>query len=500
MHRPQTLKARISYYQRQARMLEPSSNLRKSYNRAANHYTEKFLLNLPKEPAFKSGDGKKIYDFGFSEKPKNINKILRIVKENIETPGLNSASGNYFAYIPGSNLYTSALGDFIADVMNRVTCFYALSPGAVCLENMIIRWLSQLIRFPKSAAGNLTSDGSMANLTAMIAARDAHHILQYPAEKVVIYLSEQTHHCVEKALHLMGLDHVVLHFLPLDENFKIEAEAVEKLIEQDKKLGLVPWMIVATAGTTNTGAIDPLTKLAAIAKSHHLWFHIDAAYGGFFILTQTGKKLLKGVAKADSIVLDPHKSLFLPYGLGIVLVRNYKNLLHSFMHDAHYIKDSRIKTDELSPADLSTELSRPFRGLRMWLPLQLHGIAPFRAALEEKLLLAQYFAQEVKKIKGIELACEPQLSIVAFRYLPVKQNADTFNLRLQKRIKKDGRIYLSSTILRGQVYLRFACLSYRTHKDEVDKAIKILKEMIPITPHPPLRGDLSRKGRGRRKI
>lgn len=482
MLRRNTLKEKISIYQRRARILEPIAKHRKAYRQEVINYTEKFLENLAEDQAFKSGDGKKIYQYPFDEKAKDIKKILKIFKENVETPGLNSASGNYLAYIPGSSLYTAALGDFIADVINRVTCFYALAPGAVCLENKIIRWLSNLFRFPKSSAGNLTSDGSMANLIAMIAARDAYDVLQYEAKKIVIYLSEQTHHCIEKALHIIGLQHVTRHYVPLDSNFRIEVDTLANLIEQDKKNGLIPWMIVATAGTTNTGAIDPLSQLGDIAKKYHLWFHVDAAYGGFFVLTRHGKTLLRGIEKADSIVVDPHKGLFLPYGLGIVIVKQYKNLLRSFMREASYIKDSRFKTDELSPADLSPELSRPFRGLRMWLPLQVHGIAPFRAALEEKLLLTKYFVQEIKKIKGMELACEPQLSIVAFRYVNVakNENVDVFNLSLQQRVKQEGKVYLSSTILRGHVYLRFACLSYRTHKNIVDELIKILKMMLKL--------------------
>lgn len=478
MPRPKTLDEKIVYYQHLASILEPSVQAREDYRQAIIEYTEQFLINLANDKAFRAGESRAIYNHFFSEKAISIEKALNIFKKDVEYYGLNAASGRYLGYIPGSGLYTSALGDFLSDVINRVTCFYALAPGAVCLENMIIRWLADLLRFPKSAAGNLTSDGSMANLIALTVARDAHNILQYSPQKIVIYLSEQAHHCIDKALHIVGLGQIVKHYLPLDADFRIQADTLASLIQQDKKAGLMPWLVMATAGTTNTGAVDPLSELGDIAKANHLWFHIDAAYGGFFLLTDTGKKLLQGIQKADSVVLDPHKGLFLPYGLGVVVVRKYQHLRRSFAYEANYIKDSQTVTDELSPADLSPELSRPFRGLRLWLPLQLHGIAPFRAALEEKLLLTQYFAQEIKKIKNIELVCEPQLSIVAFRYLPEKEDVDQFNLRLQEKIRQDGRVFLSSTQLRGHVYLRFACLSFRTHKDVVDETVEIVREMI----------------------
>jgi glutamate/tyrosine decarboxylase-like PLP-dependent enzyme len=240
---------------------------------------------------------------------------------------------------------------------------------------------------------------------------------------------------------------------------------------------MVPLIVIASAGTTDVGAIDPLVEIGAIATSHGLWYHIDAAYGGFFILTDEGKEKLRGLELADSIIIDPHKGLFLPYGLGVVLVKDVEDLKRSYSFTANYMQDAFTAPDELSPAELSPELTKHFRGLRLWLPLKLHGLAPFRACLEEKLLLAKYFYAEVQKL-GFESDLEPELSVVIYRYVPETGDPDEFNRRLLKRVIDDGRIFLSSTVLNGKFTLRFACLAFRTHLKTVDTLLEILREGV----------------------
>ena len=218
--------------------------------------------------------------------------------------------------------------------------------------------------------------------------------------------------------------------------------ALEQQIEDDKAAGLNPFLVVASAGTTDVGAIDPLTEIGEIAKRHDLWYHIDAAYGGFFILTDEGRKKLSGIELSDSVIIDPHKGLFLPYGLGVVLVRNVDDLNVRSAFDANYMQDAFAGPDELSPAEISPELTKHFRGLRLWLPLKLHGVAPFRACLEEKLLLAKYFYREIQKL-GFVSDLEPELSVVTYRYVPRSGNADEFNKKLLEAVVADGRrVYL----------------------------------------------------------
>ena len=235
--------------------------------------------------------------------------------------------------------------------------------------------------------------------------------------------------------------------------------------------------MVASAGTTDVGAIDPLRAIGKIANERGLWYHIDAAYGGFFVLTDEGKKKLEGIETSDSLVIDPHKGLFLPYGLGVVLVKNAEKLRDSHRYAANYMQDAAALTDEPSPADLSPELTKHFRGLRLWLPLKLHGAAPFRACLTEKLLLAKYFHTEVQKL-GFESRIEPELSVVTYRWLPRNGDANIFNKRLLEHVVADGRVFISSTMLNGEFTLRFACLAFRSHLSTVDTLLTVLKNKV----------------------
>ncbi len=265
--------------------------------------------------------------------------------------------------------------------------------------------------------------------------------------------------------------------IPLDSGFRMIPGELEKQIAADKKQKLNPFLVIASAGTTDVGAIDPLDEIGRIAKRHRLWYHIDAAYGGFFILTKEGKKKLRGIEMSDSLVIDPHKGLFLPYGLGVVLVKDQSKLHASHYYVANYMQDAVAANEEPSPAELSPELTKHFRGLRLWLPLKLHGIKPFRACLEEKLLLAKYFYKEVKKL-GFETGPEPELSVVTYRFVPKYGDANEFNKRLLDEVVKDGRVFISSTMLNGKFTLRFACLAFRSHLGTVDLLLQILKERL----------------------
>ena len=256
---------------------------------------------------------------------------------------------------------------------------------------------------------------------------------------------------------------------------RIKPDALETLIAEDLKQNLIPFLVIASAGTTDVGAVDPLESIGKIAKKHNLWYHIDAAYGGFFLLTEHGKQILKGIELSDSVVMDPHKGLFLPYGLGMVLVKNKEALMTSQFYRANYMQDTVGADEEMSPADLSPELTKHFRGLRMWLPLKLLGLKPFRACLEEKLILTRYFYQEVKKL-GFETGPYPDLSVTSYRYVPKKGDANAFNKKLMDEIVEDGRVFISSTTLEGKFMLRLAVLSFRTHLSTINILLDLLRE------------------------
>jgi len=474
------MEQKIKELEQEARKLESTSHDRNSLLKKAQSYGENFLSTLAEQPAYVDSEsmGKGVYELPFEEEPKEFDQLLEVLKSEVDRPGLNPASGKHAGYIPGGGLYPSAIADYLAAVTNRYTGVFFSSPGAVRIENMCIRWMNDLIGYPEGAAGNLTSGGSIANLIGLVTARDDSGIKAKDFNRAVIYTTRQVHHCVVKAIKFAGLQEASLRTIPMDDRYSMKANALDEQIQSDKDEGLIPLTIFASAGTTDLGAVDPLDEIGDIADQHDLWFHVDAAYGGFFLLTEYGKKVMRGIEKSDSATIDPHKGLFLPYGSGALLVKDGEKLYDSQHMSANYLQDTYKATEEASPADLSPELSKHFRGLRMWLPLQLFGVRPFRAALEEKLLLTRYFYDKIQQIDGIEVGPEPELSVAFFRYIPESGDADTFNKKLVDEIHRDGRIFISSTHINGTVFLRLAVLNFRTHLEEVTLILSVLKEKI----------------------
>jgi glutamate/tyrosine decarboxylase-like PLP-dependent enzyme len=458
-----------------SRHLEPGALDRRSITAMAVEYSESFLESLDGGQTYTAEDGCTAPLPGdIEEVPTSMGHLLQTLRTAVDTAGINPASGGHLGYIPGGGIYPSAIGDFLADVSNRYSGVYFASPGAARMEKNLVNWMAGLVGFPDSAGGDLTSGGSTANLSAVVTARDAMGIRSKDVEQSCIYMSRQVHHCVDKSLRVAGLDESLVRFVPMDRSHRMDDSVLDEMIRADRARGLKPWLIVASAGTTDTGAVDPLLKIGAIARQHGLWMHVDAAYGGFFVLCEEGREAMAGLKLADSIVMDPHKGLFLPYGTGAVLVRDVDQLARAHSYQADYMQDASDGGFGYSAADLSVELSRPFRGLRMWLPLKLFGLAAFRAALAEKIWLARYFYETLSDCEGFELGTYPDLSVVTFRYLPGQGDADAFNRRLLQAVHADGRVFISSTMLNGRFTLRVAILHFRTHKAEVDYLLNLL--------------------------
>jgi glutamate/tyrosine decarboxylase-like PLP-dependent enzyme len=471
---------KIRELQEEAQKLEPGADARDEMTAKAFGYASTFLESLSEQNAF-TQTGKKgigLLDAPISEHGRSLDEALELLGKEVDSPGLNPASGRHLGYIPGGGLYPSALADYLAAVANRYAGVFFSSPGAVRMENMCLRWICDLIGYGEQAGGNLTSGGSIANLTGLVVARDEAGLKAKEFERAVIYTTRQVHHCVIKAIKFAGLKEAGIRTIAMDDSYRMKPEALQRQIASDKEKGLLPLVIFASAGTTDLGAVDPLEDIAGIAKNNNIWFHVDAAYGGFFLLTDYGQEKLRGIDQADSVTIDPHKGLFLPYGTGALLVKDVQQLYNSQHMTANYLQDTLSARDELSPADLSPELSKHFRGLRMWLPLQLFGVAPFRAALQEKLELCRYFYHKVKEIPGMEVGPEPELSVMFFRYLPNDGDANAFNKELVDALHRDGRIFLSSTNIEGTVFIRLAVLSFRTHLKDMDLTLRILKEKI----------------------
>ncbi|MEK7253928.1 MAG: pyridoxal-dependent decarboxylase [Bacteroidota bacterium] len=465
--------------------LEPTPAQRNDWDDQVQDYAHDFIDNIEKNKAFHftQNPAAGLLDYPFGETPKDMYKVLNMLQENLHTCGINPASGGHLGYIPGGGIYPGALGDYLAAVTNQYAGIFFADPGAVRIENQLIRWMCELVGYPSTALGNLSSGGSIANLIAFVTARDFKKITSTKVRKSVIYLTEQVHHCVHKAIRIGGMAEAQVRNVPMDSRCRMDAVALAQMVEKDKAAGLKPFLVVGSAGTTDTGAVDPLEKIAAVCQQHDLWFHVDAAYGGFFLLADVEnpdgtnvKDLFRGIELSDSVAIDPHKGLFLAYGLGAVLIKNVQAQLASHYYRANYMQDTFSFTEELSPADLSPELTKHFRGLRMWLPLQLLGLQPFKAALEEKIWLCRYFYEEVKKL-GFEVGSYPELSVCNYRYLPPNGgDANDFNRRLVEHVQRDGRVFISSTSIDGVFWIRLAVLCFRTHLRTVDLCLEVLKE------------------------
>ncbi|TVZ59978.1 glutamate/tyrosine decarboxylase-like PLP-dependent enzyme [Flavobacteriaceae bacterium MAR_2010_105] len=470
------LKEAIIVLQAQSKVLEPDELTRNEYVSKVHAYANQFLSTLPKAPTYSSA--KPLEDvFLVNENKKSLKEILEIYASEVAKKGINAASGGHLGYIPGGGIYTASLADYIADITNEYAGMYYASPGAVAMENELLNWLKSIFGFPESAIGNLTSGGSIANLIALTAARDRHEVKLERIAKSVIYVSNQVHHCINKALRIIGLADVIVRHIDLDAASRIVPHDLEQKIKTDMSNGLYPFLVIASAGTTDTGAIDPLEQIAKIAKACNMWYHIDAAYGGFFILTEEKSAQLRGMALADSLVVDPHKGLFLPYGIGAVLVKDKQAVYHSNHYRANYMQDTLNDDAPVNPADVSPELTKHFRGFRMWLPLQLHGIDPFIACLREKLVLTTYFREELLKL-GFILGPEPDLTVSYFWFPTGNEKENAFNEQVMKEIHNDGEVFLSSTRISGKFVIRIAILSFRTKLETIDRAIKVIDKAL----------------------
>ncbi|MHA6804221.1 pyridoxal phosphate-dependent decarboxylase family protein [Salinifilum ghardaiensis] len=434
---------------------------------------EDFLTELDSAPAAQEADPAVLAALGTAppEQPREFGELLPLVRDAAAS-GVDTAGPRYFGYIPGGGLASSAVGELLGRTFNRYTGFSELAPGLVALEDSVLRWMAALFALPEQAGGLLTTGGSQAVLSMVLAARES-RFGEADFRRGRIYLSEQAHHCVRKAARVAGFPSTSLRLVPTSDGRRLDPDAAAQMIAADRAAGHVPFLLVASAGTTNSGSIDPLPELAALASREGLWWHVDACYGGFFQLTERGRDRMSGIERADSVSLDPHKSLFLPYGCGALLVREARALTAAHSEDdaEDYLQD--VGDGGLPDyAARGTELTRETRGLRVWLPLQLHGVAAFRAALDEKLDLAARAHRALSEDDELEVPEAPELSTVVFR----SRAGDAATRALLERINGSRRVFCSSTVLDGRVTLRLCVLSFRSHREHVDEAVAIIRE------------------------
>ncbi len=438
------------------------------------------VSSLPEQPLHAVTGGKKLAASLREPMPEAgvpLERVLKTLFGKVIPASFNTASPGYLAYIPGGGLFTAAVGDLIALSTNRYAGVWVAAPGLVQLEQNVIDWFAAELGLPAESGGLLTTGGSMANLIAIVTARRE----RLPPDflRGVLYASDQAHHSVGKAAVLAGFPAERIRSIPSDRLFRMDVQALEAAVLADAAAGLTPFAVVASAGTTNTGAVDDLPAVAEVARRRGLWLHVDAAYGGFFAMTARGKRVLAGIERADSVTLDPHKGLFLPYGTGCLLVRDRAALRRAHAMSASYMPPMQTEDSLVDFCELSPELSREARGLRVWVPLKLHGATAFRAALDEKLDLTLRAADALRAMPDVEMVAEPELSLLAFRYKPAaisdEAALEALNRALLTLVNDRQRVFLTGARAGGVFFLRICVLSFRTHEDRIDACLDDLR-------------------------
>lgn len=385
----------------------------------------------------------------------------------------------YLAYIPGGGLYPAALADFISNTTNRFTGVWVAAPALVQLEANALDWLRDWMNFPPTARGLFTTGGSMATFNALVCARERH--LGADIRPGVLYTSDQAHYSVIKAARLAGIMPDRVRAVATDDCFRLRLDALDDALACDRQAGLRPFAVVSSAGTTNTGAVDPLDAIADLCAREGIWHHIDGAYGAFFYLCDETRPVLRGLHRADSLTLDPHKGMFLPYGTGALIVRDGAALRAAHEATAAYLPPLPNPNEFYDPSQHGPELSRGFPGLRVWLSIKLFGAGAFRSAIAEKRALAVQACDRVARLPGVVIDAQPDLSLFGFHLTwpgATLADEDRATEELLRRTTARGRVMLSGSHAHGRFLGRVCVLSFRTHHAHIDALVEDLNASI----------------------
>ena len=381
----------------------------------------------------------------------------------------------FLAFVPGCPTWPGILADFIAAGHNIFQGTWLGSSGPSALELVVLDWFKEWVGYPAEAAGLLSSGGSAANLTALACARAP--LSPEDQHRAVVYFSAESHSSVGKAARILGFERELVRAIAPDADQRLPLDRLHSAVAQDRAHGLLPLVVIANAGTTSTGAIDPLPELAHFTRQHDLWLHVDAAYGGFVVLTERGRTWLRGLELADSITLDPHKWLYQPFEAGCLLVRDGDNLERAFHALPDYLQDTAVSGQEVNFGDRGVQLTRSARALKIWLSLQYFGLAAFRAAIDQSLDLTVYAQQRIEQSPAFELLTPAKLGIVCFRRIweVPEPELEQRNIGLVKRLGESGIGMISSTRALGRYALRVCILNHRTSRADVDRVLSWLE-------------------------
>jgi aromatic-L-amino-acid decarboxylase len=404
--------------------------------------------------------------------------LLERIRDEIANFTRHNGHPRFFGYVTSPGTPIAAIGELLIATLNANVTSWRSSPAATEVEHVTINWLKEMLGYPGSAAGLFVSGGSTANFTALAAARSAKGAadvsqsgLQAVARRLRVYVSEEGHYSIRKAAGLLGIGESNVVLVRTDDQFRIDLDHLRALLREDHNAGYLPICVVANAGTVGTGAVDPLNDIGSIAREYNLWYHVDAAYGGFAALAPSARPLLRGIESADSIALDPHKWAYLPTGTGCILYRDPASARLAFRHDADYTRVIGFECDEsFAFWDYGPELSRPFRALNLWLLLKFAGAAELGAAIERNLACARHLENLVRASGDFEMLAPVVLSIFCFRYIGGSGAADldALNERILVQLQRDGSSYLSNVKVRGKFALRGCVLNHRTTKRDME--------------------------------
>jgi aromatic-L-amino-acid decarboxylase len=414
------------------------------------------------------------------EGAQDFSRILQEIIDHVVPTMVRGDHPGYMAFIPGQGTWPGALGDFIASALNLYGGSWKEGAGPSQLELTVLDWFKSWIGYPQSASGNLVSGGSAANMTALACARESRAGVM--SDDLVLYLADQAHSSMARAARILGFRPEQVRVLPVDDNYRMRPDALIGAIRADRRAGHRPFFVGAAAGSTNTGAIDPLPELAAICKEQNVWFHVDGAYGAFAALTDRGRSALRGIELADSVTLDPHKWLYQPYECGCLLVRDGPLLRRAFEIAPDYLKDVTVN-NEVNFVNLGMQLSRMTRALKVWMSIKYFGLDAYRQAIDHSIDLALHAQDRIGRSTDFELLCPAALSVVCFR----RRFSDTQdevtieqrNRSLVRGLEATGEAWLSSTQLRGCYAIRICVLNHNTQLRHVDRALDWL-EFTPI--------------------
>ncbi len=464
------------------------------------------VSDLPVFPDASGGDAVRRLGSALPVEGEPVAKLLNDCRAMIDLSRHNGHP-RFFGYVASPATAPGAFADLIASALNsNVTCWRS-GPAGTEVERLVVRWLGSLIGYGQNANGLLTSGGSLANLTALLIAlraksdaNSARTGLWNTRTPMTIYASDQVHMSIPKAADILGLGRDQMRIVASDDRFRLDVKALRQLIESDSQHGLKPFCVVASAGTTNTGAVDPLAEIAAVAEEFGLWFHVDGGYGALAALDVRKRPLFAGIDRADSISLDPHKWLYTPVDSGCLLFRDEAVVRQAFSaNEADYIKVHEQTAEEsFAFWDYGIELSRRFRALKIWLTLRYYGTRKISEAISDDNSLAEYLAQRVSEADEFELLAPVELSICCFRYVPREMRAklsssspdevvllnrelDELNTSLMHAVQRGGEAYLSNATVKGRFALRACITNFRTTRADIDLTLDVIREAAKQT-------------------